>query len=179
MRKGSPIGEYRIDVSQRGKFTVADITTTIKVDVLFLTAYQLSQKGREIWLGDKFISYKGQTNDNGKMHVVSIAAAPNDTVVISNGRRAVAPKGAIPASLWNKQFLDQSVLINPSDGAIVEVKVVDMGSQMLMIDGAQELTKHYHIDGMKRDVWMVDGEPVKFQLIGSDNSKVVSELQPS
>lgn len=179
MRKGSPIGLYTIDIATTGRLTTVDVTTNIKVTVLFLTAYQLSQKGQEIWNGDQFVSYKGKTDDNGKKHVVSIAAGPKNTTIIANGKLSIAPKGAIPASLWNAGFLDQSLLIDPANGRQIPVKVVDMGKQSVVVQGVKETARHYHIHGLKRDVWMVKGEPVRFQIIGSDNSTVVSTLQPS
>ena len=179
MRKGSPIGQYTIRISSKGPFTVVDVTTQIKVTVLFLTAYQLSQAGREIWKGDQFVSYKGKTDENGKMHVVSIVAGKDKTTVVSNGHRSIAPEGAIPASLWNAQFLKEQVLIDPADGRQVPIKVVDMGLEPVTVQGQREMARHYHIHGLKRDVWMMKGEPVRFQLIGSDHSRVVSELQPT
>lgn len=179
LRKGSPIGQYTMDVTIKGKLTTVNVTTQIKVDVLFITAYQLSHSGREIWNGDHFISYKGQTNDNGKEHVVAITADKDHTSIVIDGHRSVAPKGAIPASLWKTNFLDETMLIDPDNGRQVPVKVVDVGPEPIVLQGAKETAEHYHIEGLKRDVWMVDGWPVRFQLIGSDNSTVVSELQPS
>lgn len=178
MREGTPIGQYAVDIATTGKLTTVDVTTHIKVSVLFLTAYHLSHTGREIWSNGQFVSYKGQTNDNGTQHVVSIRANPDDTTVVANGRHLTAPKGAIPASLWNLKFVNKSVLIDPDNGRVVPVKVVDMGPETLVVQGVKETANHYHIHGMKRDVWMMNGEPVRFQLIGSDNSAVVSELQP-
>jgi Family of unknown function (DUF6134) len=179
MRNGSQIGEYNINIKTEGRTQIVDVSTQIKVTVLMLTAYYLLQTGREVWTDGHFVSYKGTTNDNGKQHSASLTAGPSGETLVVDGRRERAPKGALPATFWSAKSLDATTLVDPGNGKIVPVSIEDMGPNPVPVDGAPETARHYHITGLNRDVWMSRGHPVRFQLKGSDNSTIVSELRNS
>ena len=179
IRNGSKIGDYQMSVATEGKTQKVDFTTDIKVTVLMFTAYHLHHSGQEIWTDGKFVSYKGTTNDNGKTHTVSLVPGPQTETLSVDGHRSQIPKGAIPASLWNTKFVDATTLIDPDSGKQFSVKADDEGLDPVKVEGAQEMARHYHVQGLDREVWMIKGSPVRFQLTGSDKSIIVSELQPT
>ena len=179
MRNGTKIGDYSMNVTSDGKTQTVDFVTDIKVEVLMFTAYKLHHEGHEVWTNGAFVSYKGVTDDNGKHHSVSMAASPTGATLTADGKHTALPKGSIPGSIWNAKFLTATTVVDPDNGKIVPIKVDDLGSDQITVEGAPVKAHHYHIDGLDRDVWLVKGSPVRFKLKGSDNSTIVSELQPS
>jgi hypothetical protein len=178
-RNGNKIGDYSMEITTDGKSQTVDFVTDIKVDVLMFTAYKLHHEGREVWTNGAFVSYHGKTDDNGKNHVVSLVATPAGITLNADGKKTALGKGAIPASFWNNKFVDATTVVDPDDGKVTPVKVDDLGPDQIDVEGAPLEAHHYHIRGLNRDVWMSKGMPVRFQLKGSDNSTIVSQLQPA
>jgi hypothetical protein len=178
MRNGTKIGDYSLQIATEGKSQTVDITTDLKVNVLMFTAYQLHQEAREIWTNGTFVSYHGKSDDNGKNHVVSLVATSAGLTLNADGKKTALGNGAIPASFWNNKFVDVTTMVDPDDGKVTPVKVDDLGPDQIDVEGAPVEAHHYHIRGLDRDVWMSKGMPVRFQMKGSDNSTIVSQLQP-
>jgi hypothetical protein len=179
MRKGAQIGQYQISIFDNGNTKTIDFSTDIKVNVLMFTAYHLHHTGQEVWTDGHFVSYVAQTDDNGKQRSVSLTSGADGETLVVDGESSQLPKGILPATFWNANFLDAKKLIDPDNGKEISVKVEDAGDDPVVMNGSPETAHHYHIGGLGRDVWMMNGLPVRFQLKGSDNSTVVSELEPS
>jgi hypothetical protein len=48
----------------------------------------------------------------------------------------------VPASLWNPAMLSQNMALNPEDGKLVPVSVVDRGEDNLTVAGRLERVHH-------------------------------------
>jgi hypothetical protein len=179
MRNGKQIGQYSMEIETVGKTQTVKFLTDIKVDVLMFTAYQMHHEGREVWTNGAFVSYKGSTDDNGKKHSVSMTANATGASLVVDGKHSPLPKGDIPGTIWNNKFVNAKALIDPDDGKSIPITVDDLGPDPIQVEGEPITAHHYHIGGLERDVWLSNGSPVRFQLKGSDNSTIVSELQPA
>ena len=178
-RNGQQIGQHVMDITTDGKVTTVDMKTNIEVKVMFVTAYKLEYTAQEVWNDGNFTSFQSQTDDNGKHHQVNVTATADKVAVVADGKRAEAPKGTIPATFWNTQFLTRKQVIHTENGQILTIAIQDLGNESVKTAAGPKQAKHYHTTGgLERDMWFdATGTPVRFQLLGSDKSVITSEAQ--
>jgi hypothetical protein len=178
-RDGNKIGVETVTIEKTGDTTVVKFKTRISVVVMFIQAYHFLHSAVETWTGGKFVSYKAVTDDNGK-HFNVVATAGDDGVSLDvNGEHSKLPANAIFASLWSKDFVDQTMLLHPDSGVQLQVKVKDLGEEQIDLHGDQIKAQHYQISGdLDRDVWFQGDKIVRIKLLGSDHSTIMSELMP-
>jgi hypothetical protein len=85
----------------------------------------------------------------------------------------------IPASVWNAALVRQTVALDPQDGSVTPIAVVDHGEEPLVLEGRPTTAHHYSIStGIPQDVWYDEHDRlVKVELVGSDGSKI--EYRPN
>ncbi len=84
----------------------------------------------------------------------------------------------IPVSLWNASLLRSTIAINPQDGQLTPVSVVDHGEEALVLQGRATTGHHYSIrTSFPQDVWYdQQHQLLKVELRGSDGSRI--QYQP-
>lgn len=183
-REGSKIGTTTIDVARQGDVTTVKVGTSISVKVMFIEAYRYEHAATETWKGGQLVGYKSQTDDNGTKHVIEVApaAAPDKMIMTIDGKKGEVAKGIAPASLWNKDAVSRTDLFQPDSGKRLSIKVKDLGEEPMLVRGVKRQTHHYRISDktpgvFDRDVWYEGELLVRMQLLGSDNSTIVSDLR--
>lgn len=177
MRNGMQIGQHDIRITTEGGTTTVDFRTEIQVKVMFINAYSFSYVGREVWTDKEFTSFRSQTNDNGTSHMVSATAGADKVAINADGAKVEAPKGAIPASFWNLDFVNRSDFFHTETGQPMKITVTDLGEENISTRMGQKLARHYRLrGGLDRDLWFdQNGAPLRYQLRGTDNSVITSE----
>ncbi|MGH6818433.1 MAG: DUF6134 family protein [Methylovirgula sp.] len=180
LRDGSKIGTEIVEIDRAGDTTNVKFTTHISVVVMFIQAYHFEHSATETWTGGKFVSYKAYTDDNGTKHNVS-AVADNDKIELDvDGTHSEAAPDLVPASWWNKDFVNRTDMLDTETGQPVSIKVADLGDQSLVQNGATIQAHHYKITGaLHRDLWFDGDTLVRIQLVGSDHSTITSDLRPT
>ncbi len=178
-RDGNKIGREIVTIEKNGDTTTVKLKTQISVVVMFIEAYHFAHVAVETWTAGKFVSYKAVTDDNGK-HYKVVAVAKDDQVLLNvNGTESKLPGNLVFASLWSRDFVDQTTLLHPDSGVELSVKVKDLGDEQIDFHGQTIKAHHYQISGdLDRDVWFDGDKLVRFKLLGSDNSTIMSELTP-
>lgn len=177
-RDGNKIGTDVVEVTKSGDTTVIKSTTHIEVTVAFIKAYAFDHTAVETWSKGHFVSYKAHTDDNGTKYELSAKTAGEKLELTVNGEHSEVPQIVLPASLWNKDFVSSTQLIDTDKGKIMSVNVQDVGDESIDMDGTQVQAHHYKITGdFVRDVWLQDGVPVRISLHGSDHSLIVSDMR--
>ncbi|MEJ0050085.1 MAG: DUF6134 family protein [Methylovirgula sp.] len=179
-RDGDKIGVETVVIEKTGDTTVVKFKTQISVVVMFIQAYHFAHSAVETWTGGKFVSYKAVTDDNGKHFNVS-AVAKDDAVLLDvNGAHSKLPGNMVFASLWSRDFVDQTTLLHPDSAAQLQVKVKDLGEEQIEFHGDQIKAEHYEISGdLDRDIWFLGDKIIRIKLFGSDHSTIMSELMPT
>lgn len=177
-RDGTKIGTDVIDIEKEGTTTTVNFTTHISVVVMFVEAYRLNHTAVETWSDGNFVSYNSQTNDNGTKRSVSATVADNKFDLTVDGKDSPLPQIVLPGTLWNTDFVGATELFDPDKGTMLSVEVKDLGDQAIRLHGVIVHAHHYKITGdYPRDIWAVGDVPVRIKLLGSDGSKIVSDLQ--
>ncbi len=174
LRDGNEIGSHRLHFSKGDDGLRVDIKTDIKVKLLFVTAYRFEHDGHEIWRDGRLMRLWSKTNDDGKKHDLTVAAADGKLVVKGDGKRENAPAEIVPASLWNENILKGGTILNTLDGRGMKVDVRNMGADVVDARGYRIQATHYAITGdLERELWFDSNAVlVKVRFKGSDGSEI-------
>jgi hypothetical protein len=180
MREGSKIGTDTFDISRSGDMTKVKVATHILVKIAFITAYRYDHTEDGTWKGKQLVSFSSTTDDNGKPHEISAAQSGGKVAMTVDGERSAAPKTIQPASLWGADVAKQSQIFDPANGKRMAVKVKDLGEETVPVNGVPQQLNHVKLSGQfARDLWFDEDGLVKMTLLGSDNSKITSQLRQS
>ena len=177
-RDDAPIGTNTIDVIRKGAETSVQIVTHVAVGMAFFTLYKFDQTETEQWANGHLLAMDAVTDDNGTLHHTNANCRDGKLVVEGDGQVQKLATNVLPASLWNQAMLTQNVALNPEDGKLVPVSVVDRGEDNLTVAGRPERVHHYVLKTIfAQDVWYDDGHRlVKMELKGADGSTIRYQL---
>jgi len=178
IREGSKIGTDVVEIEKQGDMTMVQFKTHISV-VIVVEVYRYEHTSSETWKGDQFVSFKSQTDDNGKKHMLAATADGDKIQFEIDGKHSEGPKTVLPASFWNKTFLVAQEMFDEADGKRLSVKVSDLGEESVTVHGTKRRAHHYKISGdREREVWFEGDTLVRLKLSGADGSKIYSDLRP-
>lgn len=174
MRNGDRIGTSTVRLSRNGRETMAEVVTHIEVKIAHVTVYRYHQSETERWADGKLLALTSFTDDNGKAHRVAAMSRGNALLVEADGKASEVDPTVIPVSLWNASLVRKTKALNPQDGSITQVSVVDHGPEQLVLQGRTTTAHHYSIKtSFPQDVWYDERlQLVKVELRGSDGSRI-------
>lgn len=181
-RDGKNIGTHTYNISDRGDETLVEVTTDIKVKVLFVTAYKFIHASKEVWKNGQLVSLSSTTDDDGTAKELNAAAAGSkftlDSKVKGAERRQHADGPLIPASLWKRDIVTQSRVLNTLDGTVMKIDVEDMGQDTVQAGGADVQAHHYSITGeLTRELWFnAAGDLVRIRFPDKTKTEIVYAL---
>jgi len=182
LRDGSSIGTHAVSIDTNGPETKVDVTTDIKVKVLFVTAYKFTHESKEKWVNGKLVSLASKTDDDGVPKTLNATAENGkitlDSTMNGQNRRQFAAKSAIPASLWNPEIVTQEMIVNTLDGQLMKVNIKDIGTEDVQAHGSTVAAHHYKISGeLTRDLWYnSQGDLVRVSFPDKTKSEIVYAL---
>jgi hypothetical protein len=174
MRDGSQIGTTIVKVRHDGPATVAQVKTDIQVKIAYITVYRYQQTELEHWKDGKLVAMTSVTDDNGTTHKVVARAEDGALIVDADGKKSRLDPSLIPASLWNAGLVKRTMAINPKDGTVTPVSVVDHGREDIVLHGHPTPAHHYSIaTSFPQDVWYDDHHQlIRVELHGRDGSTI-------
>jgi len=178
-RNGDQIGTHVMDFTRDGDRYQVVTKIDIAVTVLGVTFFRFVTDSDELWVDGKFASFVAKTDYDGKLHDVTVHPAGGGLAVADNGVTTVAPGDPLPGTLWNPASLKATQLIDPTDGTLKQVQVIDRGSEQITVRGRPMAARHVSfIGGIQREVWYgPDDRIVHIEYRGPDGSLVVTELR--
>lgn len=177
LREGNKIGTQIVEIDKQGDTTTVKFKTHISVVVMFIQAYHFDHSATETWTDGKFVSYQSKTDDNGTDHTVTASAEKNKVDLDVDGKHSEAASDDVPASWWNKDFLNRTDMFDSETGKQLSIKVTDLGDEPLVQNGTTIQAHHYKISGdIDRDLWFDGDTLVRIKLLGSDHSTIISDL---
>lgn len=178
LRDGDRIGSTTVHLVHDGTATTAEIATHVQVKIAYITVYRFDQRETDRIAGDRLLALKSVTDDNGTVHDVSATSSGDSLAIDVDGKRSTIDPRLLPVSLWNASLLKQRRALNPQNGKLTPVSVVDRGEDQLVLDGHPTLAHHYSIDtGITQDVWYDQNDRlVKVEMHAVDGSKIQYKL---
>ncbi len=176
-RDGNKIGTEVVEIDKEQDTTNIKFTTHISVVIMFIQAYHFDHSATETWTGGQFVSYKALTDDNGTKHSVTAIASGDKVDLDVDGTQSEAAPDLVPASWWNRDFVNRTDMLDAETGRLISIKVTDLGDEPLVQNGTKIEAHHYKVSGdLDRDLWFDGDSLLRIQLVGSDHSTIVSDL---
>jgi hypothetical protein len=149
------IGTHRFDLVEQGDERRLTSTATMKVKLLFVTAYTYDHHDVEHWQGDCVSKLSSTTDDNGKKHRVDVQRRDAATVVQTLEGTQRLGECVLTFAYWNPAMLQQSRLLNSQDGEHVAVKIKDAGADSIVVRGVATPARRYELRSEKLsiDLW--------------------------
>ena len=182
-RDGSDIGTHSYAISEHGDETLVEVTTDIKVKVLFVTAYKFIHASKEVWKSGKLVQLNSTTDDDGTSKALNVKTQAGqltaDSVVKGQDRRQTADADVVPASLWKKDIVKQTAVLNTLDGTLMSISVEDLGTDEIEAGGAKIEAQHYSITGeLTRELWFNGaGDLVRVRFPDKTGTEIVYALK--
>lgn len=155
-KETDPIGRETMAIERNGDEIDVDVRTETRVKVLFLDFHYTHHRD-EVWRDGHLERMSADTDDDGTVHHIDVAAGPDGPRLTLDGAPRDVPADALPLSLWSKAILDRKVLYGITDAALYHVTVTDLGTDDLTWKGRAVKSRHYRISGdVERDLWYGD-----------------------
>jgi uncharacterized Zn-binding protein involved in type VI secretion len=173
-RNGDQIGSTTVKLQRNGDQTIAETETNVQVKIAFITVYRYEQRLTERWVGGKLTALSAVTDDNGSIHRVSATRAGDKLSVNADGKVSQVDPAMVPANLWNASLVRTSAALDPKDGSVTPVSVVDRGREQLIVQGRALTAHRYSIKTtIPQEVWYDEQQHLlKVELRGSDGSTI-------
>ena len=174
MRDGDQIGTCNFRLHRKGRETTVEVVTHVQVKLAFITVYRFDQTETERWVDGRLVALNAVTDDNGTPHKVAATSRGDVLSVDADGKLSEVDPSLVPVSLWNRGLVQKTKALDPQDGRIVPLSVVDHGKEQLELPGRLETAHHYSIKTtFPQEVWYDNRQQlIKVALRGSDGSKI-------
>jgi hypothetical protein len=181
VRSGDQIGTHRVAFRRDGDQLRVDISVTVQVRVLGITAYRFTQTATETWRGERLVALESSGNDDGTPYTVRVHEADGGLVAESGGRSVRFPADAVALDVWNPAQLQRAVLIDTIEGAARRPSVRDNGERGFVVHGRPVTARGSLLEvppDYRRWYWFdTNGRLVHLELRGRDGSLVEYVLQ--
>jgi hypothetical protein len=179
-REGSQIGTTTVDFSRRGEMSNIKIVTHISVKVLLMNAYQYEHQETASFRDNQLISFSSTTDDNGTNHQIAAHESSGRILMKVDGDETEVPKAIYPAITFSPLISSKSQLFDPNNGKRLYTVSEGLGMDFVTVHGVQQELNHIKLSGQfDRDLWFDRDGLVKMSMIGSDHSRITSELRRS
>ncbi len=123
-----------------------------KYRILFIPAYRYEHRNAERWSGNCLMEFDAKTNANGERIEVSGERTSAGFRVAKEGGPVDLPKCVMTFAYWNPEFLDQTRLLNPQTGEYIDVRVENIGNEMLEVQGRAVLATRFKLTAQNVDL---------------------------
>jgi len=177
-RNGARIGRHLLRFSQDGPRTTAEITIELQVKLAFITVYRYRHVNRELWEGDRLLSFASRTDDNGTEHRVQ-ARRSGDRILVEGDAGLVEASGdALPTTYWHRRCLDRPRWIDTQGGRLLECSVSPRGPERIAAVDREVAAERFAVQGdLRLDLWYVGERWVKLAFPGPDGTPIDYRLE--
>jgi hypothetical protein len=178
-RNGEAVGKHVVTFRRMEDGVAVDVSTNVAVKMAFITVYRFEHQGSELWRGDRLVSLRSTTNDDGTPHTLQVHATGSKLQIVGDGASSTADPPVIPASLWNNALVSEPHLLNTLDGRLMSVSTQELGEEQVSVRGRPARARHYVVRGeLERELWYdALGTLVRVRFKGRDGSDIVYELR--
>ncbi len=182
-RKGAQIGTHKIGFRAKDDRLQVEVSSALKVEMVFVTVYRYKHQATELWSGDRMVAFESATKQNGKEWVVDAHVAGDDKLVVkANDQQRVLPDTLPPTSYWRPEMMATSRWFNTQYGSPIDVNIVPVGVEQVEAVGATVAAHRYKVTGViaetgkpvNLDLWYGEtGELVKMQFVAAADGSLI------
>ena len=146
------VGKHSFTVSEAGGMKQVQSEANFNVKILFLSAYRYEHSAAENWLGNCLVEFDASTNANGERVQVSGEQTSTGFVVEKGDSPIELPECVMTFAYWNAEFLEQPRLLNPQTGEYVDVRVEEVGDELLEVRGQPVAATRFSLTAREVDL---------------------------
>jgi hypothetical protein len=160
------IGRHVVTFSCQGDDLVVETAIDGEATMLSVPVYALQGRYREVWRGDRLISFDSHVDDNGELFEVSARAEGDHTRIDRRRGTIEAPASIVSDHPWNHAVIDRTLLFDARRGKLRHVEIAPEGEETLVIGGTEVTADRYIVSGdLERVLWYgKDGAWLQSQL---------------
>lgn len=152
------IGIHRFRVAGDAGRRTVETNADFNVTFLAIPVYNYNHDSREIWNDGCLAEINSRTDDNGKAFAVAGRASGGLFEVSANDtQRNLEATCVMNFAYWNRNFLQQTRLLNAQTGEYLPVTIGYEGIEQLSFDGAEVAAERYYLrnpgEGLDMTVW--------------------------
>lgn len=152
------IGYHTFTINNDGAATVVDVKAEFDVRVLFIRAYSYVHENVETWEGGCLSRIDAKTDDNGKRFKVSGQKTNDAFELVTLDRSQSLSHDCIKTfAYWDRDFLNQSRLLNAQTGEYIDVNVEALGKRSFELSDSVAVADGFRIvadeDNLSISVW--------------------------
>jgi len=146
------VGKHLFTVSEAGGVKHVQSEANFKYKILFIPAYRYEHSAAERWTDNCLAAVDASTNANGKRIQISGEQTVVGFVVESGDNPTQLPECVMTFAYWNADFLGESQLLNPQTGEYVDVRVEEVGDEMLEVRGQAVAATRFKLTAYEVDL---------------------------
>lgn len=174
LRDGTPVGSHHIDFTRDGDTLVVESKSEIKIQVLFVTAYNFSYSARSRWRDGKLLTLEAMTDDDGKRSAVRVV--PAEKGLIAQGPTSETPTMPTQplSEHWWQRFIAGHEQLNTITGVVNRIDVEPLGTAYVPMAAGVEPAARFRIDGdIQLETWYDDaGRWLGMRFMAQDGSSI-------
>lgn len=174
------IGHHVVTFSCQGDDLLVETEIEGKATLLEMPVYRLDAHYREVWRGDRLISFDSKIDDNGETFEVSARAEGDHTVIERRRGKVEAPATIVSDHPWNHDVIERPLVFDSRRGKLRHVQVEPAGKETLEVGGQKLAAQKYVVSGdLERVLWYgEDGKWLQAQLPYAGGKVLVTLEQP-
>jgi hypothetical protein len=180
---GKKVGLYQMAVGEHssGMILMAG-KAGIKITKLGFTVFSYSYAGTETYKDGRLITFKSNTNDNGKLYAVVAEAKGNDLQVKANQQERTTRGDVWPTSYWKlppARYRNGDVpLLDADTGRDINGKLQYIDTEQKNVAGKMQQCTHYRLTGGPSaiDLWYDAQERLVYQDYLEDGHRTILEV---
>jgi hypothetical protein len=180
LRNGTPIGHHNVTIRRNGERTDVNVDIRLRVTVAgVLTLYRYLHDSHEVWEGDRLVSLKSTTDNDGEAEYLNATAAPTGLQVDGSRFKGVLPADTMPTSYWRSDFVQRATIMDSQNGRRLDLTVKPSQLEMASAATSDMPAYRYDVTGeVDLTLWYGrDGRWVKTAFPAKDGSKIEYLLQ--
>ncbi|QDO99033.1 hypothetical protein FNB15_17935 [Ferrovibrio terrae] len=180
LRNGSPIGHHRVVVRSEGQRSEVDVDIELRVRAAgFLTLFRYLHQSREIWEGDRLVSLRSTTDNDGRQEYLNAQAGADGLRVNGSGYSGLLPADTMPTSYWRPDFVRRATIMDSQNGRRLDLAIRPQQYELASAAHNEVPAQRYHLSGdVELTLWYGrDGRWVKTAFTARDGSQIEYLLQ--
>jgi len=146
------VGKHLFEVTDVGSIRQVQSEANFKYKILFIPAYRYEHSAAERWSDNCLVEFDARTNANGK-HIEVSGEQTGDAFRVDSGHSPVElPECVMTFAYWNPDFLLQPRLLNPQTGEYVDVRVEELGNEVLEVRGQSVTATRFKLTAYEVDL---------------------------
>ena len=146
------VGKHSFKVSETDGVKQVQSEANFKYKILFISAYRYEHSAAERWADNCLTAVDTSTNANGKRIRISGEQTGVGFVVERGDNPTQLPQCVMTFAYWNPDFLGESQLLNPQTGEYVDVRVEEVGDEVLEVRGQAVAATRFKLTAYKVDL---------------------------